>query len=264
MDAPAGNLVEGIDREWLEAAAHADPVAHAWAVYDLDYAAERVRFVSLRQEGTTTAYLLIWYGPDVPVVHWVGTPLGWPQLFAALPSRPMVAIVPPSVAEPLGDRRGPTERFPIEILARPLSALPPPPRRDRSVRPLRSGDIPQLRQLCEEEPALSRSLYRTVDPGREPVWGAFDGSHLVGVARASVRLPKVWVIGGIYTRVLERGRGWGRALTEEVMSAALSAGAQASLAVRSDNQPALRIYRALGFERVDERVWVDAGAHLTP
>src|ERR1700674_4517704 len=106
MNAPVGSLVEGIDREWLEAAARSDPIAHAWAVYDLDYSSERVRFVSLRQEGTPPAYPLIWYGPDVPVVHWVGTPPGWSHLFAALPSRPMVAIVPPSVAGPLRERRG--------------------------------------------------------------------------------------------------------------------------------------------------------------
>lgn len=257
-------VVEGIDRVWLERAARADPVRHAFAVYDLLHAPERVRFVSLRIDGETTAYLLLWYGGRVPVVHWVGLPVEWPRLLLGVPARPMLAIVPEPVAGPLRERWGPAETYPIEVLARPLS-LPAPPATDPGrVRRLQRSDTPLLRALCDDEAELGSSAYRTIDVGVDPVWGAFEGSALAGVARTAVLLPSVWVIGGVFTRPTARRRGLGYALTAAVTRAAVEAGAQAALGVRSDNRAALGIYRRLGFEPVDRRVWVDAGARLAP
>lgn len=264
MGGPAGDLVEGIDRAWLERAARSDPVAHAFAVYDLLYAPDRVRFVSLRADGETTAYLLIWYGGAVPVVHWVGLPSSWPRLLEGMPARPVLAIVPPEVAGTVRERWAPTDAYPIEVLARPVGLTPPTPVDEQRVRPLARSESPVLRALCDEEDELSASAYRTIDVGADPVWGAFDDGHLVGVARAAVVLPTVWIIGGVYLRPYARGRGLGHALTAAVTRAAIAAGARAALAVRSDNAPALRTYLGLGFERVDRRVWVDAGARIPP
>ncbi|MGI0131514.1 MAG: GNAT family N-acetyltransferase [Thermoplasmata archaeon] len=264
MRDPVGEVVEGIDRAWLERAARADPVAHAFAVYDILYAPERVRFVSLREDGTTTAYLLLWYGGPVPVVHWVGLPPTWPRLLSGVPGRPLLAIVPTAVAGPLRERLGPGETYPIEVLARPPHRPPPAPVDPARVRPLERSQTSLLRALCDDEPELAASAYRTIDVGAEPVWGAFDGDRLVGVARTAVALPTVWMIGGVFTRPSVRRRGFGHELTAAVTRAAIAAGALPALGVRTDNRPARRIYDRLGFAPVDHRIWLDAGAHLAP
>ena len=258
-------VVEGIDRAWLESCAQVDPVAHAYAAFDLRFAPDRVRFISLRQGETTTAYLLLWFGfSGVPVVHWFGTPAEWPLLLPSLPPRPMVAVVPLEVAGPVRERRTPAVAYPLEILARPLGLPPPPEDGNRMILRLNPSDAPSLARLAEEEPAMITAVYRTVDLANEPVWGAFESGTLVAVARASVTLPNLWMLGGIFTRPAHRGRGWGRALTATVTRAAMAAGVRPALAVREDNLSALRIYQRLGYETVDHRVWVDAGAGLTP
>jgi ribosomal-protein-alanine N-acetyltransferase len=55
-----------------------------------------------------------------------------------------------------------------------------------------------------------------------------------------------------------RGRGWGRELIKQAIELARRAGAERIvLAVDAANQPAIRIYQALGFFEFDRRaVWV--------
>ncbi|MCI4317042.1 MAG: GNAT family N-acetyltransferase [Thermoplasmata archaeon] len=77
-------------------------------------------------------------------------------------------------------------------------------------------------------------------------------------------LPNLWILGGIFTRRNHRGKGWGRAITTTATRAAIFEGARPALAVRADNISALRVYQRLGYETVEHRVWVDAGASLAP
>jgi ribosomal protein S18 acetylase RimI-like enzyme len=99
---------------------------------------------------------------------------------------------------------------------------------------------------------------------RELVFGAFHDGMLVAVASVVAWLPNMAVIIGVETKEAFRGRGFGSAVVSAAVHEALSRSSSCSLGVRSNNIEALRMYRRLGFVKVDEEFWVDIGTGLTP
>ena len=61
-----------------------------------------------------------------------------------------------------------------------------------------------------------------------------------------------------------RGRGLATSVTSEATRAALELSAVASLIVREDNEPALGIYRRLGYRVHKHLKWLSIGVSLTP
>ncbi|MGD0249457.1 MAG: GNAT family N-acetyltransferase [Thermoplasmata archaeon] len=254
-----------IDRAWLERVASLDPIDHAFALWDLDRNPGRIRFFSAVEGGTTIGYLLVWLGhPAAPVVHWFGEGPWVRSLVGILPPRPCVAIVPTSVAPTVEAVRGPGRRSPLLVLARdprmPLRFTEGTP----AVRPLLREDLPRLSTWSRQQNDPVAAEYPFLDPEVERAWGAFDGERLVGVVRAEVRLPRVWVLGGVYVEPTARGRGWGRVLLGAAVSAAEGSGAQVALYVREDRTAARSLYESVGFRTVGHRVWLDLGAGLLP
>ncbi|MCI4361170.1 MAG: hypothetical protein L3J91_05655 [Thermoplasmata archaeon] len=102
---------DGIDAAWLEQLREADPVRHAWAVWDRLTFPDKVEFRTLYEDRAPTAYLIIWHGsPKATVVHWIGTAKDPSLLLNALPRRPLVATVPVDLALEVERRRGPAKR----------------------------------------------------------------------------------------------------------------------------------------------------------
>jgi ribosomal protein S18 acetylase RimI-like enzyme len=256
-------LVEGIDRSWLEAQARGDPVAHAWAIWDLDHEPGRVRFVSLVRDGRTVGYVLVWYGAGAPRAHWISTDPDDGLLLLALPLAPVTAIVPERVAAVVRERLGNAESFPVDLLVCEGRTLTTP---DPRVRRLNASDAAALADMVTRNPdvELGGGAYAGLDIDRLPVWGAFEADQLVAVARIAVRLPMVWIVTGVFTEPAFRGRGLGREVTAAATGEALAAGACAALYVRGDNRVAQTIYREIGFQFVDRRIWVDARGGASP
>jgi ribosomal protein S18 acetylase RimI-like enzyme len=136
------------------------------------------------------------------------------------------------------------------------STAVPLPADSRGVRRLTGRDRGLLPDVVEPDSPF-RAAYARLDPDVAPVWGAFDGQRLVGVAHPSVTLPFAWVIAGVYTRPEYRGRGVAQAVTAGVCRAAEAAGAVATLFVREENAPALRAYEKLGFSSVGRKLWYE-------
>jgi ribosomal protein S18 acetylase RimI-like enzyme len=253
------SVVEGVDREWLEGQFRRDPVEHAFAWFDLTRMPERTRFVTLRRAGQPVAYLIVWLGVrDRPVVHWVSRDPDDRPLVGAMPPRPLVAIVPPRVVEWIVGRWGPVTRHPLELLE--YSERAPLPEPAAGVRPLGPGDNAELKDFLLRNSDAVLAGYGPVVPGSPRSWGAFSDGQLIGVARAQVDLPEVWVIGGIYTDPLFRRRGVGRALTAAATRAAQEIGARPVLFVRSDNLAARSLYENLGYRPRTTRMWIEAAA----
>ena len=254
-----------IDRPWLERVAALDPITHAFALWDLDRNPGRIRFFSAVQGETTVGYLLVWLGhPTAPVVHWFGEGPEVRWLAGMLPPRPSVAIVPTAVAPVVEKARGPGRRSRLLVLARD-------PRRPvglsegaATVRPLLRDDLPRLAAWSRQQNDPVAAEYPFLDPEVERAWGAFDGDRLVGVVRAEVRLPRIWVLGGVYVEPTARGQGWGRVLLGAAVLAAEGTGAQVALYVREDRAAARGLYESVGFRTVGHRVWIDLGAGLLP
>lgn len=254
-----------IDRTWLEEAAARDPIAHAFALWDLDRNPGRVRFFSAVEGSTTLGYLLVWLGhPRAPVVHWFGTGAVTEMLAPMLPARPCVAIVPAEVLAAVESARGPGRTYRVLVLVRPPRAGGPTPIVPEAVRRLTRRDVSRIGAWAERQDDPVVAEYPFLDPEAEMVWGAFDRERLVGVARAEVRLPNVWVLGGVFVEPAQRGQGWGRALLAAALRAAGATRAQVALYVREDRGPARGLYESVGFLPVGHRIWVDLGAGIAP
>ena len=248
-----------IDRTWLESAAAIDPVAHAYALWDLDRLPDQVRFVSAVRDGKTLGYLLIWrsvHGP--PAVHWVAP--AFPELAGALPPRPLIVIGPEEVRPLVHQARGPCVDYTVLVEAAPLGAHPAPTALDPQVHRLTREHVGDLEALARDSADPMAEGYAGLDPGPEVVFGGFEGSLLVGVARASVRRPSVWFVSGVFVRPAYRNRGWGGAVTRAVLREAERAGAPCALFVREDRREARAVYDRLGFHPVARRAWLDCGA----
>jgi ribosomal protein S18 acetylase RimI-like enzyme len=251
-----------IDRAWLERAAAVDPIEHAFALWDLDQYPDRVRFVSATDSRTTHGYLLVWLGhPAAPIVHWVGESTDAGPLVEGLPARPLVAVVPESAQRAVEGARGPTTSVPLlRLVAGPGTPGTTAP----GIRRLGRSDRGTLSRWASGRTNPVVAEYPGLDPEREAIWGFFEGDRLLGVVRAEVRLPTVWLVGGVYVDPAARGRGVGLSLVRAVLDAGRAARAVVALYVREDRPAARTVYERAGFRSVVRRVWIDAGAGLEP
>jgi GNAT superfamily N-acetyltransferase len=183
-------------------------------------------------------------------------------LHSKLPPRPFLAIVDPELAPVVRRERGPTTEFPLRFRQR----WKPPPElpTDRPVRRLTPEDRRALRALAEADGTSVTDTYLSIDLHHEWVVGGFEGEELIAVARAEVRLAKVWHVSGVFTATAARNRGWGRAVVAQLLRDAGDSGAGTALFVREGNLAARALYDGLGFDEGVRRVWVDAGAGRSP
>lgn len=240
-----------IDRPWLEREAARAPVEHAYPLWDLLHDPTRVRFVSARLGDRTVGYLCVWLGrPERPIVHWHGSGPEASALVAALPGPPFIAFAPREAEPWIAARRPRASVVPLQMMLRERAAGLPS---GELARRLQRADRPALEGLLRTEREEELAGYSGLEPEVDPAWGVFANDRLLGVARASVRLPLLWVVSGVYVRPEARGRGLGRSLVGAVIAAAAEAGAPVGLFVREDAEPARRLYAHLGFRAVGER-----------
>ena len=253
-----GSVVSpGLDDAWLDAEARRDPLRHAFAVWDRLRFPDRVSFLTLREDGRPTAYLLLWRGaPPHTYVHWVGDAPNPLPLLALLPRRPLTVVAPLELADAIARRIGGTSAV-VRLLAFDPDRPAPPPLEGRA-RALGAVDTELLHAFGRASPEPLVAAYRTVDPARDRVFGAFHDGRLAAVARAQVALPKVWLIGGVYTDPEHRNLGLGADLMRLIVRTALSEGARPALYVLEANAAARRLYERLGFDLVERRARVEA------
>lgn len=254
-----------IDRSWLDRASVSDPVTHALALWDLDHFPDRVRFVSAVRDEITVGYLLIWLGhPKVPIVHWFGATEDARALAEGLPARPLSAIVPEDIGPDVDRARGPVTAHSLLLLCADPRRAPAPNELPKEVRKLTRADRTALVSLASGRTDMVVSEYPVLDPDEEAVWGFFEEGRLLGVARATVRLPNVWLLGGVYVDPSARGRGVGVAVVRAALATGVSEGAAVALYVREDLPAARVVYERAGFRPYARRVWLNAGTDLEP
>ena len=99
---------------------------------------------------------------------------------------------------------------------------------------------------------------------RMPIYGVFVEGRLVSYAGSFIQMPEIWLIGGVYTDPDYRNRGYAYAATSAVTNEALRNSKMAALFVRSDNEPAIRVYEKIGYRKIGEKLWLDVGTGLKP
>ncbi|HDM23896.1 MAG TPA: GNAT family N-acetyltransferase, partial [Candidatus Bathyarchaeota archaeon] len=113
-------------------------------------------------------------------------------------------------------------------------------------------DLLELRKV-EGRLVTERTVAETLRMQR--CYGIFENGKLVSVAHTYVRLPEIWVVGGVYTRPEYRGRGYATSVTSAVTRDAVQSGAVAMLHVAEDN-PAYRIYERIGYREIARKKWI--------
>jgi ribosomal protein S18 acetylase RimI-like enzyme len=99
---------------------------------------------------------------------------------------------------------------------------------------------------------------------RDLVFGASWDGKLASVATVAAWLPQISVILGVETKPEFRRRGLGQAVVSTATREALSRSMSCTLSVRSGNDEALGLYRALGYQKRGEEMWVDLGTGMSP
>lgn len=122
------------------------------------------------------------------------------------------------------------------------------------IKPLRRKDAPRCAELermlfAGDDPWSARAFVEAMAAGHHYVAAREDGG-LVGYAGVAVLGPEAEVH-TLAVDPVHQGRGIGRALLRELLAQAT--GATVFLEVRTDNEPAIALYRSEGFTVVGTR-----------
>ena len=66
-------------------------------------------------------------------------------------------------------------------------------------------------------------------------------------------MNELWLIGDVFTHPNYRSRGYGKIATSAITKDAIVSGAKALLHVEEGNEPAIRVYKALGYRVIRKR-----------
>lgn len=121
---------------------------------------------------------------------------------------------------------------------------------DFDVTDLGPSDVEEMRKLHSAEPG--RAFWLVGMLASNPFVGVWEDGRLIASAGCHVASERhgVAAIGGVYAAPKHRGRGLGGVVTAELVRRLNGRFQTIGLNVEVANQPALRIYDALGFERV--------------
>jgi GNAT superfamily N-acetyltransferase len=118
-------------------------------------------------------------------------------------------------------------------------------------------------ETCAQFPSWPISAeWARVRLARDHVFGIFDEGKLVSVASVIARTPQTALLAGVETLEPYRGKGYATMAVSAATRDALKESETASLFVRSDNGPAIKIYEKLGYRKIGEGVWLDLGTGL--
>jgi Predicted acetyltransferase len=112
------------------------------------------------------------------------------------------------------------------------------------LRPHHSEHFLELRRSREQ--SLNQEEAREILRKRR-YYGVMADGKLVSTAFRYIALEEMHMIGDIYTRPEYRGRGYAKAVTPAITKEAIVSGAIASLHIETNNEPAIRVYRSLGY-----------------
>jgi len=248
-----------------------DPMQpHCYLVYDLLYEPENTDvLLKLSPDNAIESYLLTWRGPLVSSVHVWGSScrelLNSVEGVTVEPFKPayvelysedddLIKDISSRLAE-LGFKRVEVKRFHDMVCHEGTFR---PSNNEHLAAKLTISHAELFRRYMESrgieltpreaEDILSKRQY----------YGVIEDGEIVSTSATCIRLPEVHVICDVYTRPEFRGRGYAKAASSAVTRRAIESGARAVLSVEVNNEPALKLYRGLGYGVVRTRPWIIA------
>lgn len=95
--------------------------------------------------------------------------------------------------------------------------------------------------------------------GAKVFFGIEEKGELRAIGSSMVCLPEIFNVVSIETHKDHRGKGHGTELTSALVAKCLEHTNDVCLTVFADNEPALKLYRNLGFQIAEDRTWIDCG-----
>jgi len=265
--------LEVTPRHWLmerlSRLCRSDPLsAHCYAIYYLTHESDSTEILLLTSHGDIESYTFIRYGgkftiQDIYEVHIWNPIKEVVQQISISPSKradmQLFNNAPNDIGmiinhfRSLGFRKFHAEEFHDMVCDH--ESFRPSPLEKLAVK-LGREHAPLYRDL-----ELERGIEIIVDEAREILeeythYGVIVDDVLASIAARYVTLPEVHVIGGVFTRKEYRGRGYAKAVTSALTMEAVASGAPAGLHVEVDNEPAISIYRRLGYRILRTRTWI--------
>lgn len=260
--------IQRIDRKNIQniiARLKVDPITHMFAVYDLMNDPQHTIAYAAFENDDLKGYILTYTGTDIPSVIFECEENVADRLIERAPTHGCIIHASPNLQRTI-KKHFPEAKHYIEdwMLIKKNEAV------------YFKSEL--VRQLQSEEDAskLSDLLLSRKDRSQDalekyakwirkmPLYGVFKNDQVFSCAASFIRLPEVWFIGGVYTCPEQRGKGYATLATSAITEEALKKADAATLFVRSDNIPAKRVYEKIGYRKIDEKLWVDAGTGLKP
>jgi len=192
--------------------------------------------------------LLRFRGLTPPVLFAYGDPEQAVALMAALePGRYAFTFDLPTFAELTGVL---TIESQVEMHRMYLAGEPPQPAAQERASRLTPQDVPAIAELFGEHPDRP-DAFHPAQMQAGSFFGVRDGERLVAVAGTHVLSSQMSVaaVGNVFTHPTRRGLGFGRTASLAVVRDLVSQGIETIvLNTQLTNEPAIRLYRGLGFE----------------
>jgi ribosomal protein S18 acetylase RimI-like enzyme len=242
-------------------------VRNAFVLEGLEHEPDQVRCWIAREAGIPVAHLGIdrTWSAIATWAYFAGEPKRAEALAQLLPDRPVVVTAEPGL-EHLVLRRDPRARIvreDIMSVERGAEVLPMPTEAQRLGPELADAYarlvVPAIVPLTSE--VLDRNRRHL---GEQVVYGIVREGELLAAAGSSVQTEDAWVLGGVETQAGHRRQGLARDVVAAVVREGLRQVGRVGLWVRSDNAPAISLYRSFGFRKVEDSLWVDCGTGMEP
>lgn len=249
----------------LDAFLHKDVLLNAYAIWDLHYMRHRSRFFLVQVDGEIQGVLLDFYGHTGFHSIWLrGTNKAVEKLLnVPMYNKMLFPFMLPENEEVI------KRKFPISaqsttdfmLLKRGSERL----RINHSARLLSQSDASAfacLRKKTHETPSTKEMKHALEIIKEQPVYGIFANSMLVSAATFHVKLPEIWIIGGLYTRPEYRNLGYTTSITSIMIREGLRETGCIGLYMREDNYPAKRVYEKAGFKLYKKIKFLDYNTGL--
>lgn len=242
-----------------------DVIRHVFAFYDIQLEPDYTTMYVAFENGSLKGYVLIYTALEFPSVILECESDVAEELIEYAPENRFVMHVSPNLL-PIIERKFPHAKCFVEdwMLVESDDAVF---FRSKLVRSLRTeDDASKLAMLLSSrKDRTTGTVKKYVELiSKQPIFGVFVNDELVSYAGSFIQLPEVWMIGGVYTHPKHRSKGYATLATSAVTEKALRNTEVAALFVRSDNYSAIKVYEEIGYKKIGEKLWVDAGTGMKP
>ncbi|MQL55302.1 GNAT family N-acetyltransferase [Acidianus ambivalens] len=231
-----------------------DPVRFAFEIYDLRFDKEYTEFKTVRE-----GYLMIYrkfYPPRI--ILYADKECTARELLSTLKNEEskFVLFIEPKWSQLLDF---PNMKIYPEIL---MTCDKPSVFRRENVRRLGIEDKEEIFALYGQ--GLGNVILQLLSENKTTAYGLFLDNHLVSAAYTWIELENVAVIGGVLTKEEFRNMGLATSVVSMLTEDLTKRGKVASLYVREDNNPAIHVYKKIGFKEYWRRLWVSVNTDEKP